>query len=732
MHELLQTEFGLEDGLASTVTWDEMAKKHPDIKIPIGTSPDSPFAMILDIATGTGTFLVEAISVIYETMTTKWKGQMKSKQEIDGLWNEYVPKHLLPRLYGYELMMAPYAITHMKIGLKLFETGYKFMSDERVRVYLSNALEPASDEQSRLVGIIPALAHEAEAVNDVKRNVRFTVAVGNPPYSNLSANLTPESRSIVENYKFIDGQRLRERGALSLEKNINDDYVKFVRFAQLAVHQIGIYGLVTNNGFMANPTLRGMRYSLIKSLPKFYVVNLLGYAGTSTRRMSETPDVNVFEIANAGVAIHIACCGPEKHNFVGYAEIIGAREAKYKFLSDHTAKSTTFVSVKPEPPFFLMEPVDTKAKNEYESGLHLLELFKVNSTGIRTLRDDFVVDFEEKPIINRVSRFRDSNASDNDLCAELELEMPGWWNVAKSRQSIRRESDLRQFMRPFSYRPFDVRWLFYHDSLVGSPRRPIMQHMEPRSKNLALHICRQLSSPTWQHVFITRGLTDDCYVSNRTKERGYTLPLCLTSEAGPLSLADKATNCNLELFKNKLPYEFREVSDTTILYYVYCILFSPSYRCRYLDFLKRDFPVLPLTSSFDLFRSLAKIGSELVALHLLESPKINDFITCFTGEGDNSIPKKPTWKDNTVWINPTQRFEGVPNAVWNFHIGGYQVCEKWLKDRKGRTLSDNDIVHYQKIIVALNETIRIMRKIDEVIEEHGGWPNAFTTSERRI
>ncbi|MCX5830857.1 MAG: N-6 DNA methylase [Deltaproteobacteria bacterium] len=756
VHELLQTEFGLADGLADTTTWGEMAKRNPAIKIPEGVSEEEPFVQILDVATGTATFLVEVIDIIHKTMTAKWEREKRLELEFDRLWNEYVPKHLLPRLYGYELMMAPYAIAHMKIGLKLFETGYRFGSNERAHVYLTNALEPPSIlAEQAAANLFEALGHEAQAVNAIKSNKRFTVIIGNPPYSNLSANLSPELRVPVEKYKFIDEERIRERGALSLEKNINDDYVKFVRYAQLAVQQMGIYGLVTNNGFMANPTLRGMRYSLINSFPKFYILNLLGYAGTSTRRMSETPDVNIFDIANAGVAIHLGCRGPKEHAFVGYAEMIGSREAKYRFLSDHTVQSTPFVSVNPELPFFLMEPTDTITKKEYETGMPLLQLFKVNSTGIRTLRDDFVVDFEEKPILDRVSRFRDSNASDKDLCGELGLEMPGWWNIAKSRQSIRRESGPKQFIRLFNYRPFDVRRLFYHDSLVGSPRRPIMQHMEPRSKNLALHICRQLSSPTWQHVFITRGLTDDCYVSNRTKERGYTLPLYLTSATGQLGLGDIATNFNLEFFKNKLPHEFSEASEKTILYYVYCILFSPSYRCRYSDFLKRDFPCLPLTSSIELFNSLAELGSELVALHLVEAPvqtgisiqydKIDGWTFAYTTPPPVCIafagPAEPVvdkvgWSDSTVWINAikpkkgatdikvtgTVGFRGVPEEVWNFHIGGYQVCQKWLKDRKGRTLGADDLVHYHRIVVALHETIRLMAEIDRVIDAHGGWP----------
>jgi len=182
--ELLKTEFGLEDGLASTVTWGEMVKRNPELKIPDGVAPDEPFVLILDPATGTATFIVEVIDVIHKTMIEKWKKAGKTEAQIQAAWNEYVPKHLLPRVYGYELMMAPYAIAHMKVGLKLFETGYRFGSDERVHIYLTNSLEPPSNAtgQKEFDEWFPALAHEAKAVNAVKSKKRFTVVVGNPPY----------------------------------------------------------------------------------------------------------------------------------------------------------------------------------------------------------------------------------------------------------------------------------------------------------------------------------------------------------------------------------------------------------------------------------------------------------------------------------------------------------------------------------------------------------------------
>ncbi|MEI7671444.1 MAG: hypothetical protein WCK00_04970, partial [Deltaproteobacteria bacterium] len=367
VHELLQTEFGLEDGLASTVTWGEMAKMHTDITIPHGTSPDSPFVMVLDIATGTGTFIVEAIDVIYKTMTSKWERQGENKQEIERLWNEYVPKHLLPRLYGYELMMAPYAIAHMKIGLKLYETGYQFTSDERVRVYLTNTLEPPNDAQQQLDGILPALAHEAEAVNAVKRNVRFTVVVGNPPYSAASHNPSIDAAGrltyigkLMRRYYEVEGVPLGEKNPRWLQ----DDYVKFFRLAESLIEdgRVGVVGMITNHGYLTNPTFRGMRYSLLKT---FDIVTLLDLHGNSKRGEASpdgSVDENVFDIQQ-GVAISLWAKNftsvlKRSTALIGRIDLWGTRKGKYEDLFVRTTRTCQTTELQPVSPFYLFVDQD--------------------------------------------------------------------------------------------------------------------------------------------------------------------------------------------------------------------------------------------------------------------------------------------------------------------------------------------------------------------------------------
>lgn len=758
VHELLQIEFGLEDGLASTITWGEMIKQHPAMKLPIlkqknpsiansediYISPESPFVMILDIATGTGTFLVEIIDVIHKTMIAKWQKHRKREQEIVTLWNEYVPKHLLPRLYGYELMMAPYAIAHMKIGLKLSETGYKFMSDERVRVYLNNSLEPASDAQQKLVGILPALAHEAEAVNTVKLNVRFTVLVGNPPYAGHSWNLLPNLRVIVEPYRYVDGHQIKEKGALQFEKSIQDDYVKFFRFSEfhIAGSGVGLLGLVTSHGFLDNPFLRGMRCSLLSTFSKLFVLDLHGNTLRNDMSPDGSQDKNVFDIKRTGVAISLfskRCAGTPTE--VRHSEIWGDREnVKYPWLNSNSALTAFTMPLTPKSASYLLVPQDAPNLEEYEKGHSIGEIMPIHSKGVVTGRDAFVIDFDEETLLKRMRTFADPAIQDEELVQEFDLNPTDWWVVSKARKNMPPSTQHSSFIRPLLYRPFDTRLCFYHPAVFMSPRRPVMKHMEPGLHNLLLITSRMTKGESFHHVTVSRGLAEAILLSSKTSNNAIVFPLYLYPVDN-----ERKLGLGLALGEarqpNFTPMFLQAISDTVglpvtdglgdfrknvgvedVFYYIIAILYSQTYRLRYADPLTRDFPRLPLGSNVELFRTLGQLGGELVALHLLEFPKVNDFITSFTGKGDNSIPKKPTWKDNAVWINPTQCFEGVPENVWNFHIGGYQVCEKWLKDRKGRTLSADDITHYQRIVVALNETIRLMTEIDQVIDEHGGWP----------
>lgn len=747
VHELLQTEFGLEDGLASTITWGEMIKRHPDMKLPILTkknpskpgskdiliSPESPFVMILDIATGTGTFLVETIEIIHRTMTAKWQKQGKREQEIVTLWNEYVPKHLLPRLYGYELMMAPYAIAHMKIGLKLSETGYKFISNERVRVYLTNTLEPPSDAQQQFVGILPALAHEAEAVNAVKLNVRFTVLVGNPPYSNFGMmNKIPWILDLLDDYK----RNLNEK-----KINLDDDFIKFVRYAHFKIEEtrIGVVGIITNNVFLDGMTHRKMRECLLESFDLCYIVNLHGNVAAKETTPDGEIDGNVFEIKQ-GVSISIMANLIIRRNdkAILHKDYFGSRNIKYNLLNELNKLLDTFVKLpSPIAPNYLFVPRDISVQQEFLQNPSTEQFGNTMAYGIQTKQDDLFIAFSRDELAERINEVINDYKS---IGASKTREKYGLgdssgWSVER----LKRINFDQECIKRVMYRPFDVRWIYYEPKSLGRARYGTMKHM--LMENIGLVIMRQVfqNIEQYNHFGVSNALIDErTFYSNRGGT--YLIPLYImpddeTKQTSLELLSGRKHNITL-IFAKQLADALKLELDSVIglpkgltpediFHYSYSSFHSATYRARYAELLKTDFPRVPLTSNLELFRAFSKLGGELVALHLLESPKVDNFITHFNGNGDNSIPKKPTWKDNAVWINPTQRFEGVPENVWNFQIGGYQVCEKWLKDRKGRTLSAEDIAHYQRIVVALSETIRIMAEIDKVINEHGGWPGAF-------
>ena len=732
VHELLQTEFGLEDGLASTETWGKMQTRQPELKIPEGVKANSPFVQILDPATGTATFLVEVISVIHRTLTAKWKAEHLSDKQQLAAWNEYVPKHLLPRLHGYELMMAPYAIAHMKIGLKLHETGYRFQSEERVRVYLTNALEPASDaaKQQQFEALAPALAHEAQAVNAVKRNQQFTVVIGNPPYSNFGQlNKISWILNLLEDYK----RDLNER-----KINLDDDYIKFIRFSQFLLDEsgVGVFGMITNNSFLDGITHRCMRPSLMKSFQKIFLMDLHGSTVIGERPPDGGKDENVFDIQQGvSITLQIAAVG-QTENQTRHIDCYGDRSAKYKILLNNAAYSLEWELLKPRTPNFFFKPKTSTFEAEYQQCWSISQMFRAFSSSIKTERDRVSIHWTKHECSEAVEDFR--TKGEIFLRQKYALEKDSRdWKVANAKADVQANRSENCFQR-ILYRPFDIRHIWYSGQargFIGTPGFPTMRHMLGR-KNLSLIATRLNRQVDTGYFLVTRELSD-IHALDNARDSIQIFPLFVRGEKEYLNLSNmRETNFSPQFLKAisvalKLPQKsVQDLPESAmpedIFQYAYTVFHSPAYRTRYAEFLKIDFPRLPLTSSLDLFRALSQLGGELVALHLMESPKLDQHLTTYTGSAA-PVVDKVSWVNNTVWLDKKQScgFIGVPENVWNFHIGGYQVCHKWLKDRKGRTLTTEDLNHYHRIVVALSETIRLMAEIDEVIEQYGGWPGAF-------
>ena len=737
VHEVLQTEFGLPDGLASTITWREMAAQMKaagkSLPIPKGTSPDSHFVVILDPATGTATFIVEAIDIIFRTLQAKWKLQRMTRAQQNEAWNRYVPEHLLPRLYGYELMMAPYAIAHMKIGLKLNETGYKFTSAERVRVYLTNTLEPPNDHkvQREFEEWAPALAHEANAVNEIKRNQRFTVVIGNPPYSKLSQNQNEWITDMMERYKTTIKTEEIQRQALS------NDYVKFFCVASSILERAGSYvlGMITDNSYLDGPLFRDMRANLMSS---FRFIGLTDLGGNSRRVEATASDQNVFDIQQ-GVAIFLGhAIGEGKHG-ISLAEVRGSRDEKSSWLASNTSATAATTELHPTPPQYYFQVPTVGTSTAWEKWTPLPDFFAggfrsgrplpFNGAALATRQDSFAVAFTVAELRDKLRVFFDKSETHRSLDEKFGLCSSSHFDFERARSKTTLE-EAESCIQPITYRPFDTRYVVYHPLLIGEPRPEVMKHLLAGS--LALLSTRRVTGKPYDNVFVCRGLVEYKAATHDRNTQVFPLYLIGEDDGAPLlSIAHRDRKhpnfaaSVYEVWQRNLGVE----SPENVLGVIYALLYSPEYRQQFQTKLQQDYARVPRPSSKSLCRSLEKLGSELISLHLLKSDKLEAPITSYTGPAKPEVVKV-SYADRAVWLDRdhTIGFRGVHENIWNFNIGGYQVCEKWLKDRRERKLSKGDVAHYQRIVVAIGETIRLMKKIDEVIEKHGGWPDAFAST----
>ncbi|TNF20939.1 MAG: hypothetical protein EP318_09105 [Rhodobacteraceae bacterium] len=763
--EILRTEFGLPLGLADTSTWAEVAARDDHITIPAHVHPDAPFVQILDPATGTGTFLVEVIDLIHKRMEAHWKAQGKSAAEIKAAWNDYVPAHLLPRLTAYELMMAPYTIAHMKVGLKLSETGYTFGSDERARIFLTNALEPARDLDMEFDFMSEALAHEAQASNDAKAQTPFTVVVGNPPYASLSANLTPELRRVVDPYRSVDGVKIRERNMLQFEKNIQDDYVKFIRLAEReASRNHGVISLITNHGYIDAPTLRGMRWHLGRSFSAIEVVDLHGNSNKNESLSSGNIDKNIFPIKQ-GVAI-LRARNVEEAPPVAWGELWGEGRGKEERLFSGSWKDFIARKVGLDGPDYLFVPRSGgPLVVEWQLGGAINSIFPLFSTGVESGFDDLLLDFDNPSLVKKLQDF---DTMDREEAVEVFNAKKG--NARRIIDNRTKVLPLAKDISPFQKHAFDFRVLLATKRLLKTNGENVFSNIDFVHPGLvttrqtkeefgALAVSgrcgHKLTSsydrvsvfPLWLKPSVgepqRRPNIDRAWSLGFAKIIGLNyedgIPRGEQKSFGPdferqkaeqLGLLDAAWDGRSDLAKTFGP---RDLFD-----YIYAVLHSPGYRSRYAEFLKSDFPRIPTPKDRTTFADLVPLGRDLVALHLLrpdEAPILERLEVRFAGSGEARVEKGfPKFENGKVMINGTRWFEDVPEATWEFHVGGYQVCEKWLKDRAGkggknphpgRILTDEDILHYRRVVVALTETRRLMAEIDKVIEKHGGWPGAF-------
>ena len=694
---------------------------------PLGLADEG--VLILDPACGTGTFLFYVIRHIYDTLCAN--GQK-------GKWNRYVSDKLLKNIFGFELLMAPYAVAHLKLGLLLQELDYKFESDERLGVYLTNTLEEAAKKTE--VFFEKWIADEANAASDIKRDKPIMVILGNPPYRGISANRGKWITELLRSYRIVDGEPLGEKKVW-----LKNDYVKFIRFAQWRIDRTGygILGFITDHSYLDSPTFRGMRQSLMSSFSNVSILNLHGNQKRREKAPDGSDDNNVFDIKQGTAISFFSKRGGPSATDIQYADLWGKKKDKYDWLRKSDVSDTRGETLKPRRPFFGFRPAGSKREPEYLRGYKITDIFAIGSNGVQTSRDDLVVAFDKHTLENRIRAFADPRKTTDEVRSEFfkdkgdDDHLPGdteVWSVPEARKALQETKGWERSIIPYLYRPFDERSIVYLDCLVHRTRRNAMHHLQSENIGLCVGRAGLVTNDAWDLLFCTRAICD-----HNLFYRGSSLnmPLWISEDTKPSrhlfqKLGSATSNIKAAFLAEASQRFFTRDSKSSfgaidILDYVYAVLSSPAYRDRYSEFLKTDFPRVPLTSDRKLFAALAEKGGELISLHLMESPKLSHFITKYEQPGDHEVKKvryaepnpKAGIKAGRVYINDTQYFEGIPQNVWELHIGGYQVCEKWLKDRKGRKLSSDDIDHYQKIVVALNETIRIMAEIDSIIP---GWP----------
>lgn len=671
IHKLLKDKFGKAEGLATN-----------DVTL-------------LDPAAGTLTFVVQAIKQV--------QNELKEKKK-EGLLTSYIAEHIIPHFHAFEILVAPYTVGHFKVSMVLEEMGYKFKDGERFQFYLTNTLEMKEPKQG---SFLVDLAKEGQEAKRIKEKVPIIVVLGNPPYSVSSENKSEFIEKLMVHYK----EDVREETNI---QPLSDDYIKFIRFAHWKINQAGkgVLGFITNNSYLSGVIHRGMRKKLLETFDETYILNLHGSSRIGEKTPEGSKDENVFDIQQ-GVAIALYVklpTSPKKKKFY-YADQWGLRkEDKYPYLLKNDVKTTKWQELEPVAPYYFFVPKDFALQSEYDKFWKVTDIFKEQSSGVKTHRDHFVVGFTKEEIMQRLRIF--TGPSPDELVKDgLNLKDTGTWKLSEARQKIKGEK-LEDKIYLYSYRPFDVRLICYESSLIDRDRLPFMKNL--LKDNLALVLMRKPIPEELTQVLVVDSIGDINFYAFQT----YFFPLYFYPDTSKGELFDKGSNSNFTTkFLNAIKEPLHtEPTPEEIFYYIYAVLYSPTYRKRYEEFLKIDFPRIPLPKNNKNFKELTKLGKELIDLHLLKSSSLEKTGIGFPKSGANTVEKVSyDEKSKRVFINSEQYFEGVLEEVWEYQIGAYQVMDKYLKDRKTRKLSLDEINHYIQIAKAIELTIELQKKIDEVI-----------------
>ena len=691
LHSLLKTEFEKHDGLAS----DDVT--------------------LLDPAAGTMTFVAQAA----QQAVAEFEANYGSGGRTD-----FIRSHILKNFYALELMMAPYAVGHLKMSFFLEELGHRLNDDERVSFYLANTLDEEEPKQTE-IPILSALSEESRRAGEVKKQIPILLILGNPPYSGHSSNKGDWIRGLIEDYKQVDGKPLGEKNS----KWLQNDYVKFLRFAQWKIKQVerGVIGMITAHSYLDSPTFRGMRQSLMRTFDDIYILDLHGNSRKKETCPDGSPDKNVFDIRE-GVAIAFFLKRGEKKErnaLIHHAEYYGTRKSKYDYLNTHDVGSTKWQKITPRSSFYMFIPRNEALETEYRQFAAIPEVFPVNSVGIVTARDHLTIRWSEQEAWNIVRAFSQMDPELARQGYELGKDAQDW-KVEWARKDLLNSGPSRGNVAPILYRPFDVRHTYYTGRSRGficRPRVEVMQHMLA-GENLALCIGRQghvVGAGEWNLIYCSQGIEDFnlFYRGGNVNFPLYRYPTTDRNDLfAQLEPTERQPNLNPNLVVALEKAHGSEPSPEAIFHYIYAILHAPTYREKYTEFLRSDFPRVPFIADRELFTQLAAFGKLLTELHLLTSSELDPPTCRFEGAGDSVVMRTKAQgfrydpDECRMYINKAQYFSPIPPEIHAYRIGGYQVCNKWLKDRKERRLDLHDIRTYCQMVTAIGITLEIQQELD--------------------
>ncbi|MDP6467202.1 MAG: hypothetical protein QF918_05665 [Pirellulaceae bacterium] len=760
---LLRSEFGLPDGLADIATWADLVVRHPQLCIPKGAAADEPFVRILDPAVGGGVFLVAAIESIYQTMLAKWNSAGWTYAQILQAWQDYVPRHLLPRLCGLELMLPAAVVAHWQVFQMLIKTGYQFQGDECIRIFLIDTLADWNDTDHDSASEL----FELPAARVACRQELFSVILGNPPFSGISRNNGYWISELLRG-RTSDGQKTasyyRANGEPLAERKLwlQDDYVKFLRYAQWKIETAGagIVGFVTNHGYLDNITFRGMREQLRAAFPRIAVLDLHGSAKKKERAPNGQPDENVFGI-ESGIAVGVLRkpLVPLEPS-VEFSELWGTRDHK---LSTLTHGVPPWRKVAPVAPYHFFSPLLNESglnelAGEYEHGVSLTDVMPVNSTVAVTARDSFVVAFERDELLGRMAMFRDLTIPDDHIRARFFSNSRSTryaagdtrgWKLAAARRRMADDPAWQLHVRRCLYRPFDQRWIYWADWMVDWPRTEVNQHLTA-VENFAL-IARRQMLPTHPCNFfwVSRTIPIDGVIRSDNRGSESAFPLFLMTGAAdvrlPASLAKDPADTEHCLTANfsdrfikmltqtiQLQWQIEPTSSSKVAFgpldlfhYIYAQFYSVEYRRRYADWLRIDFPRVFVPRTAILFWQLSRLGAALVTAHTAAETVDNDLPKSQTTPQKSIEPGYPKFIADRIQLHDQVVIDEVSEEIWKFCAGGHQVCRKWWRDRRGRVPTATDITNYRQLVDGVRNTIEIISQVDRCIELQGGWPGAF-------